>query len=149
LASYEADIDLARHHRCQRGRSIPSIRVILTGNDIPGVATQTVRVIAANINWLKEKPDVAKRFVSALKKTIDWAYSTDEAVAMWAEMHKMTVDEARKARDAAYPKAMLDPSKIGGLDMTMKQAVETKRLPKPLTPEQQAEFVSWLPKLGS
>jgi NitT/TauT family transport system substrate-binding protein len=130
--------------RLERG----DIRILFTGKDIPGVTNQTVRVHAANRTWLDSNPGVAQRFIDAMRKTVDWAYSTDEALAMWAKMHDLPLEQARKARDVGYPKSMLAMTPIGDLDTTVAQAVESKRLTKPLEAARKVALTKWLDQLN-
>lgn len=124
------------------------IRILFTGKDIPGVSQQTVRVHSANRAWLENNPAVAQRFINAMRKTIDWAYATDEALEMWAKMHNMSLSQAKKARDIGYPKSMVAMTPIGDLDTTIAQAVASKRLSAPLTPDKKVALTKWMDKLN-
>jgi NitT/TauT family transport system substrate-binding protein len=118
-----------------------AIVVVGKGNDVPGVAEQTVRVNAANLAFLKSKRDVARRFLMAYEETINWAYASDEVLTPFAEMNKVTVAQAKQARDQFYPKATLRLAPIGGLEQTMKEAIEFKRLREPMTKQQIDEMI--------
>lgn len=120
------------------------IRTLFTGNDAPGMENQTVRIFAANANWLAKNQDLARRFLAAQKKTTDWAYSSDEAAQMWADYHKITLAQAKQFLKSNYPRSMFQMTEIKSLDLTIKQAIETKRLDKPLTEAQAKEFVKHL-----
>jgi NitT/TauT family transport system substrate-binding protein len=124
------------------------IRVVFTGNQAPGVEKQTVRVHAANLPWLQKNPDLARRFLAANQKVIDWAHEGEEALGMWAAFHKLPVEQVRKVRMSAYPKSMMQMKTIGELDTTIQEAIESKRLDKPLTDAQKADFVKWVAQLN-
>jgi NitT/TauT family transport system substrate-binding protein len=124
------------------------LRVLFNGQEAPGVKDQTVRVHYANAEWLKTHTDAARRFMVALHKTIEWAYSADEALQMWADINKITLGQARAARDSSYPKSMLALHPIQGLDRTINEAVESKRLAKPLTSEQKKKLLEWSDRLN-
>ncbi len=124
------------------------IRRVFTGNDAPGVATQTIRVNIAGTAFLKAKLDVAKRFMAAYRQAVDWAYSGDKALQMYAEANKSTVDIARTVRDQMYPKASLATKPIGNIELSMKEAVADKRLPAPLKPEQVREMLHYVDVLN-
>ncbi len=118
-----------------------AIVVVGKGNDVPGVADQTVRVNVANLNFLKSKRDVARRFLMAYEETINWAYSSDEVLKPFAEMNKVTMAQAKQARDQFYPKSTLRLAPIGGLEATMKEAIEFKRIREPMTKQQMDEMI--------
>jgi NitT/TauT family transport system substrate-binding protein len=124
------------------------IRIVFTGQEAPGVKDQTVRVHYANANWLKSNEETARKFLSALRKTIDWAYSTDEALQVWANMHKITLDQARQARDTSYPKEMMNFYPMKGLDLTVEEAIASKRLDKPLSADDQKRLLHWQERLN-
>ena len=124
------------------------IRIVFNGNDAPGIKDQTVRVNAANRQWVEKNPDLARRFLVGMKKTIDWAYAGDEALQKWADMHKITLAQAKEAQKSGYPKTMMQLGQIGALDLTMQEAVDTKRLEKPLSDAQKAEFLKWVQQLN-
>ena len=120
------------------------IVVVASGNDAPGAATQTTRVNIANRNFLTKNPDVLKRFFQAYHQTIDWAYSADEALAKWAEVQKMDLAVARKGLQAGYPRSAVSLYPISGLDLTLTQAVEQKRLPSPMPSAKAAEMLKYV-----
>jgi len=118
------------------------IRVIAVGNDAAGVATQTVRVNITNAQSYNQRKDVLRRFQAAYKKSIDWMYEGGnepaEAYAKFANINPALVPELRTKY---FPKAAVALDKIGDIDVIIKDAVEAKRLEKPLTPEQVQTFL--------
>ena len=124
------------------------IRRIASGNDAPGVATQTIRVNVANIEFLKSRLEVAKRFMAAYRKAVDWGYSDPKALEMYAEANKATVDVARGVRDQMYPKASMATKPIGNIELSINQAIADKRLPGPLKPEQIREMLRYVDQLN-
>ncbi|MEW5421123.1 ABC transporter substrate-binding protein [Amorphus sp. 3PC139-8] len=124
------------------------IRLLFTGNDAPGISDQSVRVDIANRAFLEEKEEVAKRFLAALKETIDWAYDTDEAVEMWAQMHDVSVEVAKAARDRGYPRSAMVLKPVSGVDLSIEQAVASRRLDAPLTDAQVTEMLKWVDMLN-
>lgn len=117
------------------------IRTIATGNDAPGAANQTVRVNATNVTVLKDRRDVLRRFLIAYQKTLDWAYSSPEMLQAYGTFAKVKPEVVEETRTHYIRKADVALNRMGGLDETMKEAVETKRLPQPLTAEQQKAFL--------
>jgi hypothetical protein len=53
------------------------------------------------------------------------------------------MEDAKAARDLGYPKSMMQMDEVRGLDMSIQQAVEAKRLDKPLTQEQKKDMLKW------
>ena len=124
------------------------IRRVASGNDAPGVATQTIRVNIAGTNFLKSKLDVARRFMAAYRKSVDWAYSDPKALQMYAEANKSTADVARAVRDQMYPKASMATRPIGNIELSIKDAIADKRLSGPLKPEQIREMLRYVDELN-
>jgi ABC-type nitrate/sulfonate/bicarbonate transport system substrate-binding protein len=117
------------------------LRVIAVGNDAPGAAGQTVRVNITNATLLKERRDVLRRFLVAYQKSIDWAYSSLEALQDYSAFANVKPETVETLRTKYFPKSAVALSTVVGLDETMRDAVENKRLEKPLTAEQQAELL--------
>ncbi|MGC2518129.1 MAG: ABC transporter substrate-binding protein [Burkholderiales bacterium] len=124
------------------------IRRIASGNDAPGVSTQTVRVSVANLNFINNKRGLVKKFLAASQQAIDWAYSDPRALERWAALNKVSVDVARAARDEMYPRSALTMRPVGNIDLTITQAIANKRLDKRLTPEQVRELLRYVDELA-
>ena len=124
------------------------IRRIASGNDAPGVQTQTIRVNIAGTGFLKEKLDVAKRFMAAYREAVDWAYSGDKALEMYAKANKSTVEIARSVRDKMYPRDSMRTKPIGNIELSIQQAIADKRLPGPLKPERIREMLHYVDVLN-
>lgn len=118
------------------------IRIIATGNDVPGVKEQSVRVTIANRNFLQAHPGIVKRFMAAYKETIDWAYNSDAALMTWAEMVGIDPRVAKRARDFGYPHEALQLFPVRGIESSMKEAVQYGRLAKPMTAEAIKTFLA-------
>jgi NitT/TauT family transport system substrate-binding protein len=123
------------------------IRAIVQGDDAPDVREQTIRVDAVNANWLKAHRDVATRFMRAMWKSYEYTYS-EQGMKDYSKMFDIKMDVVK-----AIPKyATLEAQAfwpIKGLDETMKEAVQTKRLKKPLTQSQLDDLIQvvYKPKL--
>jgi len=107
--------------------------IIARGSDVAALAQQTIRVNVANVNALKEKRDALVRFVKVLKRSIDWAYSDPHAIDNYAEIAKVPRALAQQTRDEFFPKQSLQLAEVKGLDVTLKQALEFKYIPTPMT----------------
>jgi len=117
------------------------LRVIAVGNDAPGAAGQTVRVNITNATMLKERRDVLRRFLVAYQKSIDWAYGSPEALQDYGKFANVKPETVEELRKKYFPKSAVALDTVTGLDQTMREAVEAKRLEQPLTVEQQAELL--------
>ncbi len=114
------------------------VRQIATGNDSPKMRGLTVRVHAANANFLDKNRDAVKRFLAAWKTTIDALYADPAVVAKSAELVKVTPVQAQAIIKEFIPRASLVMHTIGDLDTSIEQAVVNKQLRGPLTAEQVA-----------
>ena len=75
-------------------------------------------------------------------------YSDDPRVLQWfAEGAGATLAQATRARSEFYPKAAMRLGPPGNLALSMQQAIELKRIPRPLTDEQQQKLIQvpWTP----
>jgi NitT/TauT family transport system substrate-binding protein len=112
------------------------IRIVARGSDLPEVRNQTIRVTIANADMLAKRRDAVTRFMRAYARTLDWAYHDPKAIDYFAEMTKVPRAQAQKARDEFYPKEAMQIAEVKGLDLTLKQAYDYKRIPSPMTPSQ-------------
>lgn len=117
------------------------IRVIGYGKDLQAVRGQTIRVLGTTASKLEARPEVFARFVQAYRETVDWMYSGDDALNAYAAFDKIPLATAKQVRDEFFPKEILLPEQLKGLDALMADAVTFKYLSKPLTKEQVADLI--------
>jgi NitT/TauT family transport system substrate-binding protein len=118
------------------------IRVVAKATDAALVRGQTIRVIVANAEALDKKKDAIRRFLQGYRETIEYMYGSDpQVIKDYAEFVNIPEPLARKVRDEFFPKALLSPDQINGLDSLMEEAVTLKFIPAPLTKAQQAELI--------
>jgi NitT/TauT family transport system substrate-binding protein len=122
------------------------VRVIASGNDVPSLRGQTIRVETVNANVLKTRKDAVLRFVHAFRETLDWMYADPEAIKMYAEAIKVPVAIAKTAVEKYQPKEAKQFDRILDLDGIMTDAVRLKFLEAPLGKEQIAEFIQIPPR---
>jgi NitT/TauT family transport system substrate-binding protein len=112
------------------------IVVVAHGNDVPEIRGQTVRVNAANLNFLNAHRDAVVRFMKAYDKSLNWAYSGDpKVVEYFAEGMNSTKELAAEAM-TYYSKEAQYPFAVKGIDQTLADAYEFKRIPKPMTADE-------------
>jgi NitT/TauT family transport system substrate-binding protein len=121
------------------------IRQIATGNDTV-FKGQTVRLVITNVQSLKNRKDALVRYMRAYRETIDWMYADPAALKTYAEFAGITEEKAKRIRDGYFPKPVLNPDQIVGLDLIMPEAVNLKFTSKPLTKEQLDELIQIPPR---
>jgi NitT/TauT family transport system substrate-binding protein len=123
------------------------IRMIAKATDATLVRGQTIRVVVANAQALEKKKEVIDRFMTAYRETIDYMYSDNpQVIKDYAEFVKVPDAMAKRVRDEFFPKSLVDPDEINGLDSLVKEAVTLKFISSPLTQQQLAEFVQIPPR---
>jgi NitT/TauT family transport system substrate-binding protein len=117
------------------------IRIIARASDVAVGRDQTIRALVTTVAMLDARRDAFRRYVQAYRDTIDWMYGSDDALKAYAEFAKITPDLARRVRDEFFPRALVSPDRISGLDTLMQDGVTFKYLREPLTKEQLAEVI--------
>jgi NitT/TauT family transport system substrate-binding protein len=118
------------------------IQLVARGRDTKIIGGQTIRVIIANADALKNRKDVLRRFMQAYAETIDYMYSDDPKVMTdYAAFAGITPALAKRVRDEFFPKSLIQMTEIKGLDDLLNDAVELKYTSKPLTKEQVTELI--------
>jgi NitT/TauT family transport system substrate-binding protein len=123
------------------------IHLVARATDATLVRGQTIRVLVANADVLKNRKDVIERFMKAYREAIDYMYSSDpQVIKDYAEFAKVPEPMAKRVRDEFFPKTLVNPDKIHGLDSLIPEAVNLKFIPAALTKEQIAELIQILPR---
>jgi NitT/TauT family transport system substrate-binding protein len=123
------------------------IRVVAKATDSALVRGQTIRVIVANAEALAKRKDAIDRFMDGYRETIDYMYSDNPQVFKdYAEFVKVPEAMAKRVRDDYFPKSLVDPDAIKGLDGLMKEAVNLKFISEPLTQKQLDELIQIPPR---
>jgi len=117
------------------------IHIVAKATDAALVRGQTIRVIVANADALAKKQDAIKRFMDAYRETVEYMYSNPQAIKDYAEFVSISESLAKKVRDDFFPKALIWPDEIKGVDSLMDEAVTLKFIPGPLDKKQQAELI--------
>jgi len=112
--------------------------IVARGSDVAALRDETVRVNVANADALKTKRAAIVKFARAYKRAIDWAYSDPRAIDIFAANMKVPRAIAQRAVSEFYPKSMFQMGEVKGLERSLQEAYETKRIPSPMKPEQVA-----------
>jgi NitT/TauT family transport system substrate-binding protein len=125
-------LDAARDNR---------IRIIARASDVAVGRNQTIRALVTTASVLETRADVLRRFMQAYRETVDWMYASDDALKAYAEFAKISLDLAKRVRDEFFPKSLIAPDKVSGLDTLMQDGVTFKYLREPLSAAQVSEVV--------
>ncbi len=125
-------LDAARDNR---------IRIIARAKDVAIGRDQTIRALVTTASVLVTRGDVLRRFMQGYRETIDWMYSSDDALKAYADFAKISFDLAKRVRDEFFPKSLISPDKVSGLDTLMQDGVTFKYLREPLSAAQVSEVV--------
>ena len=122
------------------------IRLLARYSDIPEYRDMTARMHVANLQFLENRPDVAKRFLAAYQETLDWMYKGDDALMAFSKLYNLPVNIIRKAREEFQPKDALDLKRLSGLDQAMDDALVLKFISKPMTKAEIDEMLKYYTK---
>lgn len=121
------------------------IKVVARATDAALVRGQTIRIIAANADALAKRKDALMRFMRAYRETIDYMYGDDPRVMTdYGAFAGVPTAVAKRVRDDFFPKSLVDPDDIHGIDSLMAEAVMLKFIPAPLGRQQVAELIQIL-----
>jgi len=116
-------------------------RLIMKSSDAPDFDKQTSRVIIANADELKARPDVFARFMRGYRDSLAWIYSTPAGLEAYAAFAKLSQATAKRALEEFLPPAAVSPDRISGIDEVMADAISFKFIAAPLSKEQLAELI--------
>jgi NitT/TauT family transport system substrate-binding protein len=102
---------------------------------VPQIRNKTTSVMITNANTLERRKDVLARYLRAYREAIEWMYSDPAALERYAELADVSEEEARQLRDF-FPKEMLLPGNVVGLNMIARDAVVLDYLRKKLSRRQ-------------
>ena len=116
------------------------IRVIGTGKEAAGLNGVTLRVVAANSDWLEKNRGVAQRMMAGLVEGKYISYSSEKQQRAYAKRWKIDYADVTRSAEFVPPiEATFLP--IGKLDQLNEMAVKFKRIDTPLTAAQLHEMV--------
>ena len=111
------------------------IVVVAHANDVPEIRNQTVRVNVVNADFLKAHRDTVVRFMRAYDKSVHWTFSGDpKVIDYFAEGMNVSHELAAEAAKF-YVIDSMQPYEIKGLEQTLQDALDFKRIAKPMTPD--------------
>jgi NitT/TauT family transport system substrate-binding protein len=117
------------------------IRIVARSSDAKDMQDQTIRVNVANLNSLKAKRDAITKFMKVIHETIEWSYKDPKAYEMYAEIAKVTPAVAKRSVEEFYPKSALQVGEIRGLQKTLDEALQYKRVTEKKTEKDAAGLI--------
>ncbi len=118
------------------------IRLLARATDAAIVRGQTIRTMVANAQFLAQHKDVVARYMQAYRETIAYMYSDNPQVLKdYAAFAGVSEAMAKRVRDEFFPKSLVEPDEIKGLDSLMEDAVALKFISAPLSKQQIADLV--------
>jgi len=134
-APFPANYDLVR-----KGET----RIVVTGAAATTMENDTIRVIAANANWLKSNRSVAERFLRATWKGMELQYKlTDAGIKRYADKWGLDPQDIREA-PKFIPFHTVTYQPFGNLEGLIKTALDLKMLREPLTEEQKKDLIDFV-----
>ena len=116
------------------------IRIIGTGKEATELNGITIRVIAANLNWLNKNRDVAKRLMTAFDESLKMTYNSQKRLQTYAKRWNLNFEDVKSAtEDTPLEVATILP--VAGLDKINQIALDNKKIRELLTAEQLKELV--------
>lgn len=123
------------------------IHIVARATDATLVRGQTIRVLVANADALVKRKEVIDRFMQAYRESIDYLYSSNPQVMKdYAEFARVSEPLAKRVRDEFFPKSLVNPDQIHGLETLIPEAVNLKFIPAPLTKAQVTELIQISPR---
>ena len=93
------------------------IHLVARATDAALVRGQTIRVLVVNADALVKRKEVIDRFMKAYRESIDYLYSTNPQVMKdYAEFARVSEPLAKRVRDEFFPKSLVNPDQIHGLN---------------------------------
>jgi NitT/TauT family transport system substrate-binding protein len=123
------------------------IRLVARGSDVLATADQTVRVHIVNASVLAARREAIERFVQAYREAYRFLYGDPVALAYFADLSKVSEKLAGQIRDTFLPRQAMAPDRVSGTDASMADAIASKMLAAPLTPQQLDELIQIPPPL--
>jgi len=113
----------------------------MKSSDAPDFDKQTSRVIIANADELKARPEVFARFMRGYRDSLAFIYSTPEGLKAYAAFAKLSEATAKRALQEFLPPAAVDPDRMSGIGEVMADAIAFKFITAPLTKDELAELI--------
>ena len=124
-----------------------AVRVVALGSELTSMQNVTTRGLVVTAETLTKRRDVLIRFVQAYQKTVDWMYRDPVALQQYAEMNHARLEDAKRIVEWMYPERAMRVGDVGGVDVSIAQGLQFKRIAQRPTAEQLASALDivWKP----
>ena len=124
-----------------------AVRVVALGSELTSMQNVTTRGLVVTAETLARRRDALIRFVQAYQKTVDWMYRDPAAMQQYAEMSHARLEDAKKVVGWMYPERAMRVGDVGGVEVSITQGLQFKRIAQRPTPEQlsSAFDIVWKP----
>jgi NitT/TauT family transport system substrate-binding protein len=123
------------------------IRILARGSELPYFRDQTIRLIVANADYVRQQPAIVARFLQAYRESLQWMYAGSDGLKAYAEFAHVPEPTARQVRDTFYPRDNMQVDHVSGLASVMADGVEFKYLAAPLSQAQLGQLFRIQPPL--
>jgi NitT/TauT family transport system substrate-binding protein len=117
------------------------VRMIARASDLAAARRQTIRVQIINAQNLAQKQDLVARYLKAYNETVDWMYSSPDAVPRYVAFSGLSESSVRHMLADFIPKESLQTASVMSIEESIKDAIQFKFLPAPLTDDQLKELI--------
>jgi NitT/TauT family transport system substrate-binding protein len=116
------------------------LRIVAREEELADFQNQTARIMVSPVSFIKNRPQALEAFRAAYAETIDWMYQSPDAMKAYTAFSGASPEVTKRVREDFFPKKALELNRLSGVNEAMRDAVEMKFLPAPLTTEQQQAF---------
>ena len=115
-----------------------AVRVVALGSELASMQNVTTRGLVVTAETLAKRRDALIRYVQAYQKTVDWMYRDPAALQQYAEMSQAKLADAKRVVEWMYPERSMRVGDVGGIEYSIVQGLQFKRIAQRPTPEQLA-----------
>ena len=126
-----------------------AVRVVALGSELTSMQNVTTRGLVVTADTLAKRRDVLIRFLQAYQKTVEWMYRDPAALSQYAELSQAKLSEAKRVVEWMYPERSMRVGEVGGIDESIAQGLQFKRIAQRPTAEQLAAAIDVVWKPGS
>ncbi len=125
-----------------------AVRVVALGSELTSMQNVTTRGLVVTAETLAKRRDALIRYLQAYQKTVDWMYRDPAALQQYAELNKALPQNAKQVVEWMYPERSMRLGDVGGVEESIAQGLQFKRIAQRPTAEQLAGAIDIIWKPG-